>query len=71
MMIVFILWHVHPPDTEEQENLVGIYTTEVEARAAADRLKRTLAFMNCAEGFHIDQYRLNKDHWIEGYTTIS
>ena len=71
MKTVFMLWHVHALDTEEHENLVGIYSTKAHAEAAADRLKRTPAFANCQNGFQIHPQELNKDHWTEGYITVS
>ena len=67
MKIVFMLWHVHPPDIQEHENLVAIYSTQADAEAAADRLKNTPAFANCKDGFQIHPLELNKDHWTEGY----
>jgi hypothetical protein len=71
MKKVFMLWHVHPPDTEEHENIVGIYSTQAHAEAAADRLKNTPAFANCKEGFQIHSHELNKDGWTEGYVIVS
>jgi hypothetical protein len=70
MKTVFMLWHVHPLDTEEHENLVGIYSTQTYAEGAADRLRNTLAFANCKDGFQIHQQELNNDHWTEGFVTV-
>ncbi len=65
---VFLLWYVHAPDTEnEDELLIGVYSTEDEANAAIDRLKGKPGFTDAPSGFQIACYELNRDHWTEGY----
>jgi hypothetical protein len=37
---VFLLWYVHAPDrANEAELLIGVYSNQVEAKAAIERLK--------------------------------
>jgi hypothetical protein len=68
MESVFLLWYVHAPDTvNEDELLIGVYTTEAEAKSAIERLKERPGFVNAPDGFGIHRYELNRDHWTEGF----
>lgn len=67
---VYILWFVHEwedEDREDDELLIGVYSTEADARAAIERLKDKRGFSAMPEGFLISMYQLNKDHWTDGY----
>ncbi len=69
---VFLLWHVHEISAHnDDEKLIGVYRTEEDARAAILRMRDKPGFKGASEGFQIDKYELNKDHWIEGYVTTS
>jgi len=68
---VFVLWHVHDlGDGEEDSKLIGIYRSREDAEAAKSRIGLQPGFVDTPEGFIIDLYRLNQDHWTEGYTTV-
>ncbi len=70
-MQVFVLWHVHELDADQDdEKLIGIYSSEQAANKALDRAKRLPGFSDLPEGFLIDPYTLDEDHWREGYVTI-
>lgn len=67
-------------DDREDVKLIGIYRTYELATEAVERLKDKLGFRDHArivdpmvydneEGFHIDEYELDKDHWAEGFIT--
>ena len=67
---VYILWFVHEwkdEDREDDELLIGVYSTEDDARAAIERLKDKRGFSSMPESFLISKYQLNKDHWTDGY----
>lgn len=78
---VFVLQHSREmPSGEDAVKFIGVYRTEVSARAAAHRLKAQPGFCrfpklfdklsdDYGDGFHIDEYELDKDHWIEGFFT--
>jgi hypothetical protein len=70
-MKVFVLQHVHElsPDSEDVK-LLGVYSTLDQARAAIARAIGAPGFREAPEGFHIDGYELDKDHWKEGYVTL-
>ncbi len=67
-MKVFVLQHVHElsPDNEDVK-LIGVYSTEDQAKHAIARLVGTPGFCEAPDGFHIDGYELDEDHWTEGY----
>lgn len=68
MNSVFLLWYVHAPDSaDEDELLIGVYSTEEEATAAIERLKNKPGFVNSPDGFQIHPYEINRDHWTEGF----
>jgi hypothetical protein len=65
---VFLLWYVRAPDTtNEDELLIGAYTTEGEAKSAIERLKDRPGFVNAPDGFQIHRYELNRDSWTDGF----
>ena len=67
---VYILWFVHQwkdEDREDDELLIGVYATEADAQAAIERLKDKRGFSSMPEGFLISKYKLNQDHWTDGY----
>jgi hypothetical protein len=71
-MEVFLLWHVHAlDDGEEDKKLIGVYSTREEAEAAIERVKHQVGFVDALEGFGIDPYVVNEDHWTEGYVTVT
>jgi hypothetical protein len=70
-MDVFVLHHVHTFDNgDEDVKLIGVYSSLVTAQTAITRLKYQPGFRELPEGFTISQYRVDTDHWIEGYTTM-
>ncbi|MCI0357451.1 MAG: hypothetical protein L0211_03075 [Planctomycetaceae bacterium] len=82
MNTVFVLQHSHfLPSGEESVKFIGIYRTAEAAIAAAKRLADQPGFArhptiidsdktDDEEGFYIDEYELDKDHWTEGFVTL-
>jgi hypothetical protein len=65
---IFILTHVFElPDDQEDVKLIGVYSTEEDAQAAADRAKQRPGFSAYPGGFNIDAYELDHDNWVEGF----
>ena len=50
-------------DFEERAKLIGVYSDEEEAKRAIERVKGQPGFRDYPEGFLIDCYELNEDHW--------
>ena len=68
---VFVVQHVAREDAlDEDVKLIGVYATKVEANAAVLRLKDQPGFCDFADTFSIDEYRLNEDHWTDGFVTV-
>jgi len=72
-MEVFLLWHVHAfADGEEDEKLIGVYSSLGKAEEAIERLKGQPGFVDAPEGFGIYPYAVDKDtHWTEGFVTVT
>lgn len=70
MDTVFIVQHVrvdaeHGDDTK----LIGVYRSADAATDAISRLRDQPGFLDCPDGFQIDVYRLDEDHWTAGFVT--
>jgi hypothetical protein len=71
MTTVYVLHHVvREFEDDEDAKLIGVYSTEDEARSAIARLADQPGFSDYPDGFQIDAYPVNKDHWIEGFVTM-
>jgi hypothetical protein len=65
---VYLLWHTHVlPNREEDEKLLGVYSSEERALARAEEAKRLPGFADAPEGFLVDDYEVDADHWTEGF----
>ena len=72
MASVFVLQHVHSrEDGGEDVKLIGVYSSRDKAEAAMARLRRLPGFADAPDGFHVDEYRVDQDHWAEGYVAAS
>ena len=68
--MTFILMHVHElPNGSEDFKIVGVYSTKGHAEAALLRARSRPGFVESQGGFHIAEYSLDKDHWVEGFVT--
>jgi hypothetical protein len=68
---VFVVQHVHElPDGTEDVKLVGVYSSLGHAEAAVARAAAQPGFRDASDGFHIDPYDLDVDHWPEGFVTL-
>jgi hypothetical protein len=72
MQKVYLLWHTHVFAGEEDDSkLIGVYDSPEAAKTAQLRVASQPGFVSTPEGFEISEYELNKDHWQQGYTTVS
>jgi hypothetical protein len=69
-MKVYLLWHAHDLDEEVDEKLLGVYSSQQKAEDAKLRLSDQPGFREHVEGFGIDPYELDEDHWTEGFVTV-
>jgi homoserine kinase type II len=68
-MDVYVLQHVYERDEIEEIKMIGVYSIQERAKEAIERLKNQPGFVDHLEGFDIDVYPLDKDHWTEGFVT--
>jgi len=59
---IFLLWHVHRFDDHEDEKLIGVYSSDQDARDAQQRLGNQPGFREHPDGFEISAYTVGKDH---------
>jgi len=68
---VFVVQHFHKfEDNDQDVKFIGVYTTSHLAERAVKRLRTQPGFRDTPDGFRIDRYRLDHDHWVEGYEVI-
>lgn len=68
MDTVWLLWFEQEREEGEYtELLIGVYRTEEDAKAAAQRLKDQPGFRDYPEGFKAYEYLLGKNSWTEGF----
>ena len=71
MASVFVLQHVHSQeDGVEDVKFIGVYSSQEKAQEAVARMVHLPGFADAPDGFHIDEYRIDQDHWVEGYVTV-
>jgi hypothetical protein len=71
-MKVYVLQHVHSlEDGEEDIKFIGVYSSPENAEAAITRLGQAPEFAEAVDGFHIDEYQVDKDQCAEGYSTLA
>jgi hypothetical protein len=72
MSSVFVLQHVHSRDDGvEDVKFIGVYSSREKAQQAVARLSRLPGFADAPDGFHVDEYRVDQDHWVEGYAAAA
>ena len=77
---VFVVQHLREhADSSQNVKMIGVYRSRDAALAAVSRLREQPGFRelpaivdyssetSSCEGFHIEEYSLDKDHWTEGY----
>jgi hypothetical protein len=70
-MDLFIVEHLHiQHDGEESVKSIGVYSSKEAAEKAVERLRVQPGFCDAPDGFTIDRYTLDKDHWSDGYFTV-
>lgn len=71
MKSVFLLQHSYEQDGYDEIKFIGVYSTMVEAKNAIKRLSKENGFKYRINGFVIDEYEIDKDHWSEGFATMT
>ena len=68
---VFVLQHVAREDEDDEDvKFIGVYSSRSSAEAAVTRIVVQPGFADFPDGFHIDEYEIDRDHWVEGFVSI-
>lgn len=68
---IFMVTHTHEINPgEEDDKLIGVYSNREKADLAVDRAKTLPGFRDHPEGFLVEPYGLDEDHWREGFVTV-
>ena len=68
----FVVQHVHElGDDCEDVKLIGVYSSREQAEAAVARLRSSPGFRDAPHGFSVDPYEIDRDHWVEGFVSLS
>jgi homoserine kinase type II len=68
---VYVLQHCYELDNTLEVKFIGVYSSDVSAKAAIERLKEVPGFSeHPAECFYIDKYHVDEDNWSEGFYTV-
>ena len=75
MTSVYLLYHIisdenDPTGDGEDEKLIGVYSSEANAKAAIERLKSMPGFRDYPEGFQIFDDVVDRDSWTEGFISF-
>lgn len=58
-------------DGAEGVEFIGVHSSREKAGSAAARLGRQPGISEAPDGFHVDEYRVDQGHWVEGYVTVA
>jgi hypothetical protein len=66
---VYLLWFVEEMSAgvEDIELLIGVYSSNEEAKAMIVRVKNQKGFSDFQEGFQIHPHELDRDSWTKGF----
>ena len=68
---VFVVQHSRQiSDEREDVKLIGVYGSQEKAQEAVDRLRLVEGFRDNPNGFSIDRYIVDQDHWAAGFATV-
>jgi hypothetical protein len=48
---------------------IGVYSSRQTAEEAVRKLRELSGFRDHPDGFHVESYQLDLDHWTEGFVT--
>ena len=70
MASVFVVQHSYEVGDRDEVKMIGVYGSRSDAEAAIVRLASRPGFREHTSGFHIDEYHIGKDHWVEGFFSL-
>ncbi len=68
MKNVYVVQHCRDlDDGSEDLKFIGVYSSMENAEEAVGRIRRKPGFFRFQDGFSIDRYEIDQDHWTEGF----
>ena len=68
MKSVFLLQHEYERrDGCDPSKMIGVYSSREKAEIVLAKLIQKPGFKNYPDGLVIDEYKLGKDNWVEGF----
>lgn len=67
---VYLLQHTYEADEVEDTKTIGVFSTETKALETIEYFKTLPGFIDYQDGFHIDEYQLDRSYWGEGFLSI-
>jgi hypothetical protein len=72
MEVAFIVLHLREDvDGYDDVKFIGAYSSQQKALEAVHRLKDLPGFAEYPDGFSIDRYKIDEDHWTTGFFDAS
>jgi hypothetical protein len=69
---VYVVQHVREdPDGYDDVKFIGVYSTLEKAQKVVERLQLLPGFSSNRNGFDIQKYRIDEDHWTDGFIDLS
>jgi hypothetical protein len=68
MSPLYVLLHSLPETGKVK--VVGLYSSKALAEEAVDRAKTLPGFLEEPDGFTIEQYEVDRDHWPRGFMRL-
>jgi hypothetical protein len=67
--VVHLLWFAKemPEGEDDIELLIGVYSSDEEARTAIERTRDKPGFAEFPQGFEVCPYSLDRNHWTHGF----
>lgn len=67
MQSVYLLWHTRKDGDNEDDKLLGVFSSHHRAQAAQEYALTQKGFKQYPDGFCIVCYELDKQEWLEGF----
>jgi hypothetical protein len=64
---VYVLQHEYAHHGHSDAKMLGVFSSRTSASEAAQRLALQPGFRDYPDGFSIDEYEIDRDHWSEGF----
>ena len=71
MKSVFIVEHSYEKNSCDETKFIGVYSSAEKAQATVERLKQQPGFRDRPQDFQVNEVDLDKDHWTEGYASMT